>query len=185
MDTRSPRGAMAPSPPVASLQRLIPVVSSGATVHRTPRSRTRRRPGRRRLAITSVNGGSSPTYGNSFSVVVQSQNASSSATNVTAATGFTFSVATGDGTLTGTVSGTILAGQSSATVTGVTYSKAQNGVSLTATRTSGDTLTPGTSALFNVLQRSVTLTGDSDSTTGRPPRRRRSYRCRTPSVATS
>ena len=112
-----------------------------------------------KLAITSINGGSSPIYGNSFSVVVQSQNASSSATNVAAATGFTFSVATGDGTLTGTVSGTILAGQSSATVTGVTYSKAQDGVSLTATRTSGDTLTPGTSALFNVLQRSVTLTG--------------------------
>ena len=112
-----------------------------------------------KIAITSVNSGSSPIYGNSFSVVVQSQNASSSATNVAAATGFTFSVATGDGTLTGTVSGTILAGQSSATVTGVTYSKAQDGVSLTATRTSGDTLTPGTSALFNVLQRSVTLTG--------------------------
>ncbi len=55
-----------------------------------------------------------------FSVVVQSQNASNVATNVVAATDFNFSVATGTGALGGTVSGTIAAGANSVTVTGVT-----------------------------------------------------------------
>ena len=116
-----------------------------------------------KLAITSVNGGTNPTYGDTFSVVVQSQNASSVATNVTANTNFTLSVATGTGTIGGTVTGTILSGQNTATVTGVTYSKAENGVSLIATRTSGNTLTAGTSASFNVLKAPLTVTADNQS----------------------
>jgi len=90
-----------------------------------------------KLAVTSVNGGSNPTAGTAFSVVVQSQTAGGSAANVTTATNVTLSRATGTGTLGGTLTGTIPAGQSSVTISGVTYTKAESGVSLTATQTSG------------------------------------------------
>ncbi len=111
-----------------------------------------------KLAITSVNGGSNPTFGTPFAVVIQSQDSSSNASNVTAATNVTLSVNTGTGTLGGTVSGTIAAGTTSVTISGVTYSKAENGVVLTATRTSGDTLTAGNSTPFNVLKAASTTT---------------------------
>src|SRR5207245_4651161 len=58
----------------------------------------------------------------------------------------------------GTVNGTIAAGTNSLTIPGINYSKAENNVVLTATRTSGDTLTAGNSATFNVLQASSTTT---------------------------
>ena len=103
-----------------------------------------------KLAVTSVNGGSNPTAGSGFSVTVQSQNAGGTATNVVANTAFTLSVATGTGAIGGTVTGTIAAGTNQVVVSGVTYTKAESGVSLTATRTSGDSLTAGTSASFTV-----------------------------------
>ena len=106
--------------------------------------------GATKLAVTSVNGGTNPTFGTAFSVVVQSQNTAGTPTNVVANTSVTPSVKTGTGTLGGTVTGTITAGTNSVTISGVTYSKAENGVVLTATRTSGDTLTAGDSAPFNV-----------------------------------
>lgn len=102
------------------------------------------------LAITQVNGGANPTAGTPFSVVVQAQNGSGVAKPVSANTAVTLSVKTGTGTVGGTVSGTILAGQSQVTISGVTYSKAQSGVVLEATRTSGDSLTPGDSTGFTV-----------------------------------
>ena len=103
-----------------------------------------------KLAITSVNGGSNPTAGTAFSVVVQAQDANGNAANVVASTGVTLSLNAGTGTLGGTLTGTITAGSNSATITGVTYTKAQSGVILTATRTSGDSLTAGNSAAFTV-----------------------------------
>ena len=102
------------------------------------------------LAITSVNGGANPTAGTSFSVVVQAVVGLTTPTNVSANTGVTLSRAAGTGTLGGTLTGTILAGNSSATINGVTYSKAESGVVLTATRTSGNTLPAGSSAAFTV-----------------------------------
>ena len=104
-----------------------------------------------KLAITAINNGTSPSANTPFNVVVQSQDASNVPANVTANTDFTLSVATGTGSLGGTLTGTITAGTNSATVTGVTYTTAEAGVSITATRTSGDVLSPGTSALFAVL----------------------------------
>jgi hypothetical protein len=103
------------------------------------------------LAITFVNGGSSPISGVPFSVVVQSQDASNAAANVITNTDFTLSLATGTGTLGGILTGTIFASTNTSTITGVTYNIAENGVSITATRNSGDLLNPGTSSLFNVL----------------------------------
>jgi hypothetical protein len=104
-----------------------------------------------KLAVTSINAGSSPSVNTPFNVVIQSQDATNTPANVVSNTDFTLSLATGLGTLGGTLSGTIAAGTSSATVTGVTYNTAETDVSITATGTAGDVLTPGTSSLFNVL----------------------------------
>jgi YD repeat-containing protein len=102
------------------------------------------------LAITGVNGGSNPTAGTGFAVVVRAQDASGQAANVAAATGVSLSRKTGTGTLGGTLTGTIAAGTSQTTITGVTYTRAEGGVVLSATRTSGDALTTGDSAAFSV-----------------------------------
>jgi hypothetical protein len=107
------------------------------------------------LVISSVNAGVGPTSGVGFNVVVQGLNATSDPQNALTATGVTLSVNTGTGTLGGTVSCTISPGLSSCIVAGVTYSKAESGVVLTATRTSGDTPVPGYSAVFNVYSRVV------------------------------
>lgn len=103
-----------------------------------------------KLAVTSVNGGSNPSAGVGFAVIVQAQNAGGTPTNVTANTGVSLSLKTGTGTLGGTLTGTIAAGTNQVTITGVTYTKAESGVVITATRTSGDALTAGDSAAFAV-----------------------------------
>jgi hypothetical protein len=102
------------------------------------------------LAITSVNGGLNPTAGTGFSVVVQAQGAGGTPINLPTDTDVLLSRATGSGTLGGTLTGTILAGNNSVTISGVTYTKAESGVILTATRTNGAPLTPGNSAPFTV-----------------------------------
>ena len=123
-----------------------------------------------KLVITSVNGGSNPIAGTTFSVVVQSQNASGTPTNVSVATGVSLSRKTGTGTLGGTLSGTIAAGSNQTTITGVTYTKAESAVVITATRTSGDNLSPGDSASFTVnpgaANKLAFLTPSGSSTAG-------------------
>jgi endonuclease G, mitochondrial len=109
-----------------------------------------------KLAITSINP-SSPTLNAPFSITVRSQDNSSNPQNVTTATSFSISLNTGTGVLGGTLIGTIPAGSNSVTVNGLTYNKEENGVILTATRTSGDVLTAGNSAAFNVLDNSTTI----------------------------
>jgi hypothetical protein len=104
-----------------------------------------------KLAITSVNGGSNPSAGTAFSVVVQSQDTNGNAANVTPATGVALSLFTGTGTLAGTLAGTIANNQNSQTIAGVTYTKAEGGVVIRATRTSGMTpLAAGNSLGFTV-----------------------------------
>ncbi len=102
-----------------------------------------------KLKITNI---VSQTSGTAFNVTVQSVDDGDNLGNVTSATGFTLSVNTGSGTLSGTVSGTIASGSNSATVS-VTYTKngGETGVSLLATRTSGMALANGTSNTFTVL----------------------------------
>ena len=102
------------------------------------------------LAITSVNGGANPTAGAPFSVVVQSQYGGGLPTNVTANTTVALSLTTGLGTLGGTLTGTILAGTNSTTITGITYTKAESGVILGVKSTGGKSLSPGVSAAFTV-----------------------------------
>jgi hypothetical protein len=109
-----------------------------------------------KLAITSINGGSNPTAGVGFSVIVQSQSGGGTPTNVVSATGVSLSLKTGTGTLGGTLTGTIAAGTNQVTISGVTYTKAESGVVITATRTSGDNLTAGDSAAFTVNPGSAT-----------------------------
>ena len=103
-----------------------------------------------RLAITQVNGGTNPTAGTPFDVVVQAQNGSGVATGVLSPTAVTLSLNTGTGTLGGTLNGTIPLGESQFTFSGITYPKAESGVKLEATRASGDSLLPGFSAVFTV-----------------------------------
>jgi hypothetical protein len=103
-----------------------------------------------KLAITSVNGGAPVTAGTPFSVVVQAQDALGNAGNVRLSTTVTLSVNTGGGTVGGTLTGTIPAGAGSVTITGTTYTKAEGGVVLTATRTTGDILAAGNSNPFLV-----------------------------------
>jgi hypothetical protein len=52
--------------------------------------------------------------------------------------------------LGGTLTGTISAGTSQVTISGATYTKAESGIIITATRSSGDVLAPGDSAGFTV-----------------------------------
>jgi len=110
-----------------------------------------------KLAVTQINGGSNPTVGTSFSVVIQAQDGSGTATNVLSDTTVSLSKASGTGTLGGTLTGTITAGTNSVTISGVTYNKGESGVSITAARTGGDTLTSGTSSTFAVNWQTITV----------------------------
>jgi hypothetical protein len=104
-----------------------------------------------KLAITSISP-PSPTAGIGFSVVVQSQDAGGNPAGVTSTTGVSLSLHAGTGTLGGTLTGYIANGASSVTISGVTYSKAERDVILTATRTSGmSPLASGNSAPFTVV----------------------------------
>ncbi len=105
-----------------------------------------------KLAITNVNDDFYPTVDAPFSIVVQAQDNNSDSMAVTAETQFTLSVNTGSGSLSGTVIGSITAGSYETTVTGIIYDTVETGVSLTATRTSGDDLTSGISSEFEVLE---------------------------------
>ena len=100
-----------------------------------------------KLAVVSISP-ASPVAGQPFSVTVQAQDAANQPANVSTATGISLS-ATGS-TIGGTTTGTIPAGQNRVTISGVTLSPAATGVTITATRTSGDNLSPGTSAPFTV-----------------------------------
>ena len=104
-----------------------------------------------KLAITSISP-QSPTAGMAFSVVVQSQDAAGTPANVTSRTAVSLSLNTGSGTLGGPLAGSIAKGANAVTISGVTYSKAETGVRLTATRTSGmSPLASGSSAAFTVV----------------------------------
>ncbi len=80
-----------------------------------------------------------------FSVTVQAQDASGHPASVTNTTTVTLSVGSGGGSLGGTTSGDIATGDTSVTISGVTYDPAGT-MTLTATPTAGmTTLTPVTS----------------------------------------
>jgi len=139
----------------ASSGSLTPATSNTFNIVSNPFAPTK-------LAIVSVNGGSSPTAGAAFSIVVESQDVGGTARNVSANTDFTLSITTGTGTLTGITTGTIASGSNSATVSGVIDTKAEGGVIITAQRTAGDVLGDGSSSAFSVnpdVASSLTVSG--------------------------
>lgn len=85
-----------------------------------------------KLAITSVNGGANPVAGAGFDVTVQVQDMNSTPAHVAADRVVTLLCKAGSGTLGGTTNVTIPAGSHSKTISGVTYTKAESGVVLTA-----------------------------------------------------
>ena len=83
-----------------------------------------------------------------FNVTVQTQDAASAATNVTAATTVTVAIQTGTGALTGTATCNIAIGDNSCTVTGIASNTVQTGLVLRAT--SSPVLTSADTTPFNV-----------------------------------
>ncbi len=102
------------------------------------------------LSFGPINGGTSPSAGIGFGIVVYSVDGSSVRRPVVLGTTVQLSKATGTGTLGGTLSGVIPAGLDSVLITGITYTKAESNVSVTATETAGDPLFAGTSGTFTV-----------------------------------
>lgn len=103
-----------------------------------------------KLVITNINP-TTPTTGKGFDVTIQAQDNNSIPNNVIANTSFSLSTNGLAGAIGGTTTGTIVAGSRSVVVTGVTLGSVGTGATLTATATSGDALTAGTSSTFNVL----------------------------------
>jgi hypothetical protein len=103
-----------------------------------------------KYVVTTINP-ASPGAGYPFSVTVQAQDIYNEPTNVTSNSTFTLSTNGNAGAIGGTVTGTILSGTNSIVVSGVTLASAGTGATITATNTSGLSLTAGTSAAFNVL----------------------------------
>ena len=112
-----------------------------------------------KLAFTSV-----PVYppaGYPFSVTVQAQDANGKPQNVTCATTVQLSKSSGSGTLSGTVSGTIVNGSSSVVISGMVYSAADT-MALTATAISGMSLTAAASPPITFMP--PDLTWDANGT---------------------
>ena len=122
-----------------------------------------------RLVITSVASGADPIAGSTFDVVVQVQDAFGNPGNVAAATPILLSRNAGTGTLGGTLTGTISAGQNQVTISGATYTKAESGVQLGAARTGGDNLVAAVSSPFTVdpgAASAFVVTGSPSQTAG-------------------
>ena len=111
-----------------------------------------------KLLVTTVPSGTTPA-GSTFSVTVSAVDSSGNAGAVTSDTVITLA-ASGSGTLGGNTD-TIPNGQSSVTLTGVTYTKAQT-ITLTASRTSGMSLaTSVASSAFTIIPDMTTAAASS------------------------
>ena len=103
------------------------------------------------LVITSIVP-ATPTAGETFNVTVEAHNAAGVPQGVLQATTVQLSTNGNAGVIGGNTTGVIAQGSSSVTITGVTLASGGTNVTLTATRTAGQTLlTAGTSAPFTVL----------------------------------
>ncbi len=98
-----------------------------------------------------------PSAQTPFSITVQTLNDSNQVRSVTQATAVQLNLVSGTGSLSGTLTGTIAANSNTATLSGLTYSVAQSGVKIAVSRTSGDVLSPDTTAAITVLPRAVNL----------------------------
>ncbi|MBL9136449.1 MAG: DUF2341 domain-containing protein, partial [Verrucomicrobiales bacterium] len=117
--------------------------------------------------FTSVANGGSPQAGSPFQVQLQAQTLSGTPFSATQTTSVQLSVGSGNGSLGGTLSGILAAGESSLTITSATYSKAESGIVLTATTTGGHAITAADSSSFTVLAGAVSA-GSSTLVTSAP-----------------
>lgn len=104
----------------------------------------------KQLFVASVNNGVSPFINAPFNVVVHALDSTGMVSNVTSNTNITLALVTGNGTLSGVLTGTIMAGAYSCTFSGLTYHPAETGVSIKVTDDAA-LLTADTSALFTIL----------------------------------
>lgn len=98
-----------------------------------------------------------PSANTPFAVTVRAEDDGGIPRNVPQNTTVVLSVASGTGVLGGTTTGTIAAGTNTVTLGGVTYSVAESGVRLRASRIAGAILADGFSAPFTVLPRATYL----------------------------
>ncbi|GBD04914.1 hypothetical protein HRbin20_00484 [bacterium HR20] len=110
-----------------------------------------------KLAITAITP-SSPSRTAPFSVTIQAQNDLGQPRNVQANTTVVLELASGTGSLSGSLTGTLAAGANTLTISGVSYNVAESGVQIRVRRTAGDNLATGISAPFTVLPNATQLT---------------------------
>ena len=110
------------------------------------------------LMVSTVNNNLPPVVNASFDVVVDVHDTNGDPANVLENTPIQLTLNNGTGNLGGTLTGTILAGTSQVTISGVTYDASETGVVLTASRNgSGDNVQAGSSAPLRVLAAEPTV----------------------------
>jgi hypothetical protein len=112
-----------------------------------------------KLVVIDVNGGNPLIQNLPFSITVQSQDNSDVVQNVTADTDVAVSIfaSLSGGSLSGTLTGTILAGQNSTTISGILYDEADGGLELQVARISGDVLSAAVTSPLVVLGAATSL----------------------------
>lgn len=113
-----------------------------------------------KLAVSSINSSSSPTSGTAFEVVVEAQDGSSTTTAVSGDTDITLAIGSGNGALSGTITGTISSGNTNTTISGVIYTTTDDGEESGVTLSVSDDasgLSSGTSSSFTVLAEATKL----------------------------
>jgi uncharacterized repeat protein (TIGR01451 family) len=118
------------------------------------------------LAITNVNSGTDPSIGAGFDVDVDARDDNDNSADVDSATTVTLTLQQGSGTLGGTLSGIIAAGDDGVTISGVTYDTVESNVMLRASATTGDALDYDDSTVFNVTAAPSTLTVTNTNDSG-------------------
>jgi autotransporter-associated beta strand protein len=118
-----------------------------------------------KLYLTAINP-LSPSAGKNFSMTVKSLDLNNNPSPVLSATAFSLTTNNNAGAIGGTITGEIAAGSNSVSLTGVTLATIGTGATITATRTSGDALTPTTSLPFDVLSAAIKLAFVGLPTTG-------------------
>ncbi len=103
-----------------------------------------------RLAITSLIP-ETPIVNHEFKVIIESQDNNGQPQNVNLSTSIHISLVEGNGTLGGTVDGTIPAGENRIVISGATYGIAEEGVQIRIEANTGMALLPDTSGPFIVL----------------------------------
>jgi hypothetical protein len=116
-----------------------------------------------KLAILSINPANPSVAPATFSVTVQAQDLNSLPANVSSITSITITKKTGAGNLGGTTIGSLNIGQNTVTIVGLTYTIADTNVVITASTTSGESLSSVDSSTFNVLGSSISIRNFADT----------------------